>query len=71
MSAKKVDALEGKMEQIKSGMEEKFSTFEERFSVMENRMESRFGGLEEMMMKLVVIQSKTSMAIPILTLTKI
>ncbi|PKU61930.1 hypothetical protein MA16_Dca023127 [Dendrobium catenatum] len=35
MTAKKVDALEDEVEQIKSGMEEKFSTIEERFLTME------------------------------------
>ncbi|KAL0907011.1 hypothetical protein M5K25_025548 [Dendrobium thyrsiflorum] len=44
MEAKKVDALEGEMEQFKSGVEEKFSTIEEIFSTMKNWIESRFGG---------------------------
>ncbi|KAH0467521.1 hypothetical protein IEQ34_004759 [Dendrobium chrysotoxum] len=46
-------------------MEEKFSTIEGRFLAMENRMKRRFGGLEEMMRKLMEMQSKTPLAVPI------
>ncbi|KAH0461164.1 hypothetical protein IEQ34_008739 [Dendrobium chrysotoxum] len=62
---KQVDALKGKMEQIKYGVEKIFSTFKGRFSTMKNRMESRFGGLEEMLKKLIEMQSKTPPAVPI------
>ncbi|KAH0451994.1 hypothetical protein IEQ34_019293 [Dendrobium chrysotoxum] len=58
MAAKEMDVLKGKMEQIKSGVKEIFST-------MENRMESRFGGSEEILKKLIEMQSKTPPAIPI------
>ncbi|KAL0905277.1 hypothetical protein M5K25_023685 [Dendrobium thyrsiflorum] len=58
MTAKKVDALEGKVEQIKYQIK-KFSIIKGRFLAIENRMESLFGGLEEMMRKLMEMQSKT------------
>ncbi|KAH0450591.1 hypothetical protein IEQ34_021283 [Dendrobium chrysotoxum] len=56
--SKKIDVLKGKMEQSKSDMEEKFLT-------MENRMESPFGGIEEVLRKLMNMQSKTPPVVPI------
>ncbi|KAH0458993.1 hypothetical protein IEQ34_011807 [Dendrobium chrysotoxum] len=44
-------------------MEEKFSTIEGRFLAMKNWMKSQFGGSEEMMRKLMEMQSKTLLAI--------
>ncbi|KAH0434366.1 hypothetical protein IEQ34_026840 [Dendrobium chrysotoxum] len=58
MAAKKVDALEWEVEQIKSGKEERFST-------LENQMESRLGGIEKMIKKLMEMQSKAPTAAPI------
>ncbi|KAH0452531.1 hypothetical protein IEQ34_019830 [Dendrobium chrysotoxum] len=57
MIAKKIDVLKGKIEQFKSGME--------KFLTMENRIESRFGGIEEMLRKLMKMQSKTPSVVPI------
>ncbi|KAL0910135.1 hypothetical protein M5K25_021077 [Dendrobium thyrsiflorum] len=48
MTSKRVDALEGKMEQFKSRMKGKFST-----------MENQLRGMEEIMRKLLDMQSKT------------
>ncbi|KAL0906396.1 hypothetical protein M5K25_024888 [Dendrobium thyrsiflorum] len=67
MASKRVDVLEGKMEQFKSYMKEKFSTMEGRCSSMEGRlssMENRLGGIQEMMRKLLKMQSKTLPAVP-------
>ncbi|KAH0463750.1 hypothetical protein IEQ34_006536 [Dendrobium chrysotoxum] len=65
MARKKVEALKGKIKQIKSRMEKKFLTIKGRFLAMENWMESRFEELEEMMRKLMEMQSKTPQAVPI------
>ncbi|KAH0451921.1 hypothetical protein IEQ34_019220 [Dendrobium chrysotoxum] len=56
---KKMEALEGEMEQFKTGVE-KFSTMKERFSYMENRMENRFRRVEEMLRRLLEMKTKTS-----------
>ncbi|KAL0905627.1 hypothetical protein M5K25_024062 [Dendrobium thyrsiflorum] len=58
MTTKKVDALGGEVEQIKSRMDESFST-------MKNRMGSRLGGLEEMIKKLIEMQSQAPPTAPI------
>ncbi|PKU59082.1 hypothetical protein MA16_Dca027936 [Dendrobium catenatum] len=63
MAAKKVDALQGELEKTKSWMEEKFSAIKGRISTMKNQMESRFRRLEQMMRKLVEMQSKTPLAV--------
>ncbi|KAL0926809.1 hypothetical protein M5K25_003060 [Dendrobium thyrsiflorum] len=60
MTTKKMDALEGEMEQLKAGAEEKYSGVEGRLSAIENR----FGNFEEIMKKMLEMQSKASSAIP-------
>ncbi|KAL0914163.1 hypothetical protein M5K25_017673 [Dendrobium thyrsiflorum] len=60
MAAKKMDALEGEMEQLKAGVEEKYSRVEGRLSAIENR----FRNFEEMMKKMLEMQSKASPIIP-------
>ncbi|KAH0436600.1 hypothetical protein IEQ34_026382 [Dendrobium chrysotoxum] len=62
MAAKKMEALEGEMEQFKTGLE-KFSTMGERFSYMENRMENRFRRVE-MLRRLLEMQTNTSLVAP-------
>ncbi|KAL0917228.1 hypothetical protein M5K25_012277 [Dendrobium thyrsiflorum] len=58
MAAKKDDALKGEVEQIQF-------VIEERFLTMKNQMESRLGGMEEMIKKLMEMQSKAPPAVPI------
>ncbi|KAL0925213.1 hypothetical protein M5K25_003530 [Dendrobium thyrsiflorum] len=60
MTTKKMDALEGKMEQLMSGMEEKYFGVEGRPSSIENHFEN----LEDMMKKMIEMQLKASLAIP-------
>ncbi|KAH0448617.1 hypothetical protein IEQ34_022417 [Dendrobium chrysotoxum] len=57
MTTKKLDALEGEMEQLKAGVEEKYSRVEGRVSAIENRFEN----FEEMMEKRLEMQSKASL----------
>ncbi|KAL0928644.1 hypothetical protein M5K25_000552 [Dendrobium thyrsiflorum] len=74
MAAKKMDALEGEMEQIRVKMEEKNFGMEENYSRMERKfttaegmlssMENYFENMEDMMKKLIEMQSKASSAIP-------
>ncbi|KAH0459727.1 hypothetical protein IEQ34_012541 [Dendrobium chrysotoxum] len=56
---KKMDALEGEMEQLKVGVEEKYVGVEGRLSAIENR----FRNFEEMMKKMLETQSKASTTI--------
>ncbi|PKU76101.1 ABC transporter B family member 25, mitochondrial [Dendrobium catenatum] len=60
MEAKKMNALEGEMEQLKAGVEEKYSGVEGKLSAIENH----FGNFEEMMKNMLEMQSKTSPGIP-------
>ncbi|KAH0465658.1 hypothetical protein IEQ34_005761 [Dendrobium chrysotoxum] len=63
MSVKKMEALEGEMEQFKTSLE-KFSTMGERFSYMKNRMENRFKRVEEMLRRILEMKTNTSLVVP-------
>ncbi|KAL0919992.1 hypothetical protein M5K25_009088 [Dendrobium thyrsiflorum] len=65
MIAKKMEALEGEMKQLRVGMEEKYSGME-KFTTVEGAFihGKHFENLEDMMRKLIEMQSKTLSAFP-------